>query len=52
MDEYINKQKLLEKVKPHQDNPFGIPLIIAEIEKIETTKIKNDNTEQRMVHEL
>ncbi len=41
MDEYINKQQLLEKVKRHQDNVFGIPLIIAEIENAETVEIKH-----------
>jgi hypothetical protein len=41
MDEYINKQQLLEKAKEHQNTPFGIPLIIAEIEKAETVEIKH-----------
>ena len=41
MDEYINKQQLLKKAKEHQDNVFGIPLIIAEIENAETTEIKH-----------
>lgn len=41
MEEYINKQQLLEKAKSHQSNVFGIPLIISEIEKAETTEIKH-----------
>ena len=32
MPEYINKQELLEKAKEHQNNPFGISVLIAEIE--------------------
>lgn len=39
MSEYIHKQKLLDKVKEHQDNVFGIPLIIAEIENAETVEV-------------
>ena len=35
MPEYINKQQILEKAKAHQGSPFGIPLIIEEIEKAE-----------------
>ena len=41
MEEYINKQQLLEKAKSHQSNVFGIPLIIAEIEKAEPIVIKH-----------
>ena len=41
MDEYINKQQILEKAKEHQNNVFGIPLIIAEIEKAEAVEIKH-----------
>ena len=32
MPEYINKQQILEKAKEHQNNPFGISVLIAEIE--------------------
>jgi hypothetical protein len=39
MDEYINKQQMLEKAKQHQDSPFGIPLIIAEIEKADALEV-------------
>ena len=39
MEEYIHKQRLLEKVRYHQDNIFGAPLIAAEIEKAETIVI-------------
>lgn len=31
----IDRQKLLERARKHQNNPFGIPLIIAEIENCE-----------------
>ena len=41
MNEYINKQHLLELVKRHQNNVFGVPLIIAEIENAETVEIKH-----------
>ena len=40
MEEYINKQQLLEKAKSHQGNIFGVPLIIAEIEKADTIIIE------------
>lgn len=33
MPEYINKQQILEKAREHQNNPFGISVLIAEIEK-------------------
>ena len=38
MEQYINKQRLLEKARTYQGNIFGVPLIIAEIEKAETIK--------------
>ena len=39
MAEYINKQDLLEKVREQQNNIFGVPCIIAEIEKAETVEV-------------
>ena len=39
MAEYINKQKLLEKAKAHLNSPFGAPLIIAEIEKVNGVEV-------------
>ena len=39
MAEYINKQDLLEKVREQQNNIFGVPCIIAEIEDAETVEI-------------
>ena len=39
MPEYINKQELLEKAKEHQNNPFGISVLIAEIEKADGVDI-------------
>ena len=41
MEEYIHKQRLLEKARYHQNNIFGAPLIVAEIEKAETTVINH-----------
>lgn len=40
MPEYINKQQLLKKAKAHQGSPFGVPLIIEEIEKAEGAEVK------------
>ena len=37
--EYIDKQSLLKKAKEHQSSPFGIPLIIEEIEKAPTADV-------------
>ena len=39
MDEYISKQQILKKAREHQNSPFGIPVIIAEIEKADTVKV-------------
>lgn len=39
MPEHINKQQLLKKAKSHQGNPFGVPLIIAEIEKADAVDL-------------
>lgn len=39
MSEYIDKQELLVKAKEHQDNVFGIPLIISEIENAKAVEI-------------
>ena len=39
MAEYINKQDLLEKARERQNNIFGVPCIIAEIENAETVEI-------------
>lgn len=46
MAEYINKQQILEKAKQHQDSPFGIPLIIAEIEKADALEVVHAEWEE------
>lgn len=47
---YINKQQILEKAKEYQCSPFGIPLIIAEIEKTDGVEVKHGSWIK--VHEL
>ena len=42
MEEYINKQEILNKIKVYQDNVFGIPLIISEIERTKSIKISKE----------
>lgn len=39
MAKYINKQELLQKINMHRSNIFGIPLIIAEIEKAKSLEL-------------
>ena len=39
MAKYINQQDLLEKVREQQNNIFGVPCIIAEIENVETVEV-------------
>ena len=41
MDEYISKQQILKKAREHQNSPFGIPVIIAEIKKADVVKEAN-----------
>lgn len=42
MEEYINKQEILNKIKVHQKSIFGAPLIISEIEKTKGIKINKE----------
>ena len=39
MDEYISKQQIFKKAREHQNSPFGIPVIMAEIEKADVVKV-------------
>ena len=51
MEEYINKRLLLEKAKKHQNSVFGIPLIIAEIEKAPVEFRIEDDIIARIEHD-